>query len=242
MSGAVARARRFDRWHLDAESLAAALLGQRLVRVERGRRTSGRIVETEAYLGGDDLGSHSAGGRRTRRNDAMFLAGGHAYVYFVYGMHHCFNVVAAPEGVGCAVLIRAIEPLEGVDVMARRRGLAVTVAPLAPDRRLRAMPTTDPAPARMLRDIASGPARLCEALAIGRALNAENLSTSERLFVETAPNVPSRRIVRAPRVGIAYAGDWAAAPLRFLVAGSPFVSRRPPGVRAGVSADGLPRR
>jgi len=242
MSRAGARVRRFDRWHLDAEALATALLGQRLVRVERGRRTSGRIVETEAYVGGDDLGSHSAGGRRTRRNDAMFLAGGHAYVYFVYGMHHCFNVVAAPEGVGCAVLIRAIEPLEGVDVMARRRGLAVAGAPPAPDRRRSAMPTTEPAPVRTLRAIASGPARLCEALAIGRALNAENLSTSERLFIERAPNVPSRRIVRAPRVGIAYAGDWAAAPLRFLVAGSPFVSRPPLQDGGEVSAEGVPRR
>lgn len=225
MSGDDAPAPRFDRWHLDAEALAIALLGQRLVRIERGRRTAGRIVETEAYLGGEDLGSHSAGGRRTRRNDAMFLGGGHSYVHFVYGMHHCFNVVAAPEGVGCAVLIRAIEPLEGIDVMARRRGLALPGTSPIPGRRREAEPVTESVRTRVLREIASGPARLCEALAIDRTLNAENLSRSERLFVEASPRIPSRRVVRAPRVGIAYAGEWAAAPLRFLLAGSPFVSR-----------------
>lgn len=199
--------RRFDRWTLGAEALARALLGQVLVRVERGHRCAGRIVETEAYLGGEDLGSHSAGDRRTARNESMFLPGGHAYVYFVYGLHHCFNVVAAPEGKGCAVLIRAIEPMEGTQRMTVRRGLDARAKP------------------PLVRAIASGPARLCEAMAIDRRFDGENLAHSHRLFIEVAPSIPSRMVLRGARIGIPYAGDWAGIPLRFLVADHPCVSR-----------------
>jgi len=199
-------AERFDRWGLDAERLARALLGQRLVRVERGRRSGGVIVETEAYLGGPDLGSHSAGGRRTARNESMFLGGGHAYVYFVYGMHHCFNVVAAPEGVGCAVLVRAIEPIEGVASMARRAAVQ------------------GPWSLTLLRRLGAGPARLCRSLSIDRSLDRESLHRSERLFIERASTPTRRSIVTGPRVGIDYAGAWSRAPLRFAIADSAFVS------------------
>jgi len=207
-------ARRFDRWHLGAERLARALLGQTLVRVVRGRRLAGRIVETEAYLGGDDLGSHSAGGRRTLRNESMFLPGGHAYIYFVYGMHHCFNIVASPMNTGCAVLVRAIEPIDGCAGMAKRRGLA-----WLPGSRHAAIET------KLLRALASGPARLCAALAIDRRLDGEDLTKSKRLFIERAPAVDSRRIVRGARVGIPYAGKWQHAALRFAIADHPCISR-----------------
>lgn len=202
------RRARFDRWELDTEALAQALLGQVLVRIEGGRRRSGRIVETEAYLGGDDLGSHSAGGRRTPRNESMFLGGGHAYVYFVYGMHHCFNVVAAPAGIGCAVLIRAIEPLEGARRMATARGMSAAPATRVHERL-----------------IGGGPARLCQAMAIDRALDGENLRSSSRIFIERGDRIEIGRMMRGPRIGIAYAGAWSGAPLRFALRGSACISR-----------------
>jgi len=225
----VRSAPRFARWNLAAESLARALLGQRLVRIERGRRLSGVIVETEAYLGGDDLGSHSAGGRRTARNESMFLPGGHAYVYFVYGMHHCFNVVAAPAGEGCAALVRAIEPLEGVEGMARRAGLdSISPAELA-TRRVR-------------RLLGAGPGKLCRSLSLDRRLDGESLAESDRLFIERGSVIPARRIEVGSRIGIQYAGEWVNAPLRFGIASSECLSRPFAGAGdgAGAVADGIP--
>lgn len=218
---------RFDQWHLEADALARALLGQRLVRVERGLRTSGIIIETEAYLGGEDLASHSAHGRRTRRNASMFLAGGHAYIYFVYGMHHCFNVVSAPEGVGAAVLVRAIEPLEGLERMRRRCNFGETADRAAPrpsearwpDGRGRARDFID------LRRLVSGPARVCRALGLDRRLDGEPLTSSGRLFIERGESPSAKAIVVGPRIGVDYAGAWARAPLRFGIAGHPLLSR-----------------
>lgn len=207
-----AGAARFDRWHLDAERLARGLLGQVLVRVDRGRRISGVIVETEAYLGGDDLGSHSAGGRRTPRNESMFLAGGHSYIYLVYGMHHCFNVVAAPEGRGCAVLIRAIEPLEGIGIMARRAGMPVVARGAAHS-------------TAQLRRLGSGPGRICRSLGLDRSLDREPLASSSRLFIERGRRPGPRTIATGARIGIPYAGEWALAPLRFGIAPSPYLSQ-----------------
>ena len=130
-----------------AELVARDLLGRYLVRELDGTRLVLRLVETEAYLGVSDAASHARGGHRSARNAAMYLAGGHAYVYFVYGMHWCLNVVCAAAGEPHAVLLRAGEAVEGAGVMAERRGLAR--APRA-------------------RELAGGPARLCQALAIER--------------------------------------------------------------------------
>ncbi|MCA9286561.1 MAG: DNA-3-methyladenine glycosylase [Phycisphaerales bacterium] len=197
-------AARFLSFGTDPVVLARRLLGQRLVRIERHTRLAGRIVEVEAYLGPQDRAAHTFGGRRTARNASMWLAGGHAYVYFTYGMHWCLNVVAGAADEGVAVLVRAIEPEEGVEAMVRhRRG---------GDRRL----------------LAAGPARLTQALAIDGAFDGEDLRTSDRLFIERVlPRaLPARRIAATPRIGVAYAGEWAAAPLRFCVADSPGLSRR----------------
>lgn len=185
----------------DAEPLARALLGQVLVRVlDDGTRLAGRIVETEAYLGVEDKAAHSYGGRHTARNAAMWGPAGHAYVYFIYGMHYCANVVARRAGDPQAVLLRALEPLEGLDVMRSQRAGRIPAARLKP------------------RDLCSGPARLCQALAIDRALDHADLVTGEHLFIERGRRVPSNRIVASPRVGIDYAGEWAHKPLRFAVA------------------------
>ena len=190
----------------DPVTLARALLGQRLVRIAPdGSRRSGLIVETEAYLGVLDRAAHTFGGRRTARNASMWLDGGHAYVYFTYGLHYCFNVVCEVAGEPTAVLLRALQPEEGIDAMRVSRGPA----------------------ARQTRDLCSGPARLCQALAIDRSFDGTDLCTSETLFLEaTRKRAKAPAVIGVgPRVGIGYAEQWAQEPLRFWVKGSEHVSR-----------------
>ena len=187
----------------DPASVARELLGHRLVSGVGGTRTAGIIVETEAYLGITDKAAHTYGGRRTRRNRTMWGAAGHAYVYFVYGMHHCINVVAGETGDPVAVLIRALEPDAGIDTMFERRRRA-----------------------RRATDLCSGPAKLCQALGIDLRLDGADLTSSSLLCVESSSHRRPRAgtIVAAPRVGIAYAEEWQNEPLRFFVAGNPHVS------------------
>ena len=176
--------------------VAPDLLGQVLVRVfPDGTRLAARIAETEAYEEGDPA-SHSYRGR-TPRTQVMFGPPGHLYVYFTYGMHFCMNVVTGRDGEGSAVLLRAAEPLEGLEEMARRRG------------------TTDPVL------LCSGPARLCEAFGVDRSLNGIDLVEGEGMWIERAPR-PAARVVRGPRVGIRSAAD---RPWRFHLEGDRFVSR-----------------
>ena len=190
-------------YEVDAETLARRLLGQRLVSQVGGCRVAGQIVETEAYLGTPDRAAHTYGGRRSSRNAAMWGPAGHAYVYFVYGMHHCVNVVASAPGDPVAVLVRALEPSEGLDVMRQRRPAA-----------------------RRDRDLCSGPGKLTAALAISRELDGADLVGGRDLFLERLRHraLPDRAIGRGPRVGIDYAEEWRDAPLRFWVAGNPHVS------------------
>lgn len=191
--------------------LARALLGQRLVRTldhPRGIRLAGLIVEVEAYLGEQDKAAHTFGGRRTPRNESMWRDGGRAYVYFTYGMHHCMNVVASAAGHPVAVLIRALEPTEGIDLMYQRRKAA-----------------------RRDADLCSGPAKLCQALGIDRALDGHDLVKGPTLFIERVRKtaLPASRIITGPRVGVSYADEWADKPLRFYITDNPHVSRpRPP--------------
>jgi len=186
----------------DVLEVARDLLGCLLVVPTRtGRRVSGRIVETEAYRGPEDRASHAYGGRRTARTETMYGAGGTAYVYFVYGMYHQFNVVTNAAEVPHAVLVRALEPVEGVDLMRRRRG--------------RARP----------RDLASGPGKLCIALGIDRGFDRADLR-GDRVWIEAGAALRAREIASGPRVGIDYAGAWAARPWRFWVRESPCVSVR----------------
>jgi DNA-3-methyladenine glycosylase len=192
----------------DPVALARALLGQALVRVlADGTRLAGRIVETEAYLGEVDRAAHSYGGRRTPRNAAMWGPPGHAYVYFIYGLHHCMNVVAEDPGKPTAVLIRALEPLEGLERMRAHRGGGGRGAPLRDT------------------DLCSGPAKLAQALRMDRALDGADLVTGSALFLERGAPVAAKQIIAAPRIGVAYAGEWADKPLRFYVVGNPHVSR-----------------
>lgn len=191
----------------DAVRVARALLGKTLVRRTGDGVVAGRIVETEAYRGPFDRAAHSAGGRRTSRNEVMWGPPGFAYVYFVYGMHWCLNAVCAAEGAPEAVLLRAVEPLVGLDLLRARRLAG----------RKGAAPLADAALAR-------GPANLCRAFGVDRAQNGADLVAGDALSIHDAPPIPARRIVATPRVGVDYAGDDALLPWRFCVADSPAVS------------------
>lgn len=190
----------------DTETVARDLLGKRLVHIVNGpngrERLSGLIVETEAYLGIKDQACHSFGDRRTPRTESMYLRGGHAYVYFIYGMHNCFNVVTRHEGHPEAVLIRGLEPLEGIETMRARRKQAND------------------------RNLCNGPGKLCQALAIDRTCDRISLIESADLFIEDI-GTPVVEASASPRVGVDYAGDAAAWPMRFFVAGNRHVSKVP---------------
>jgi DNA-3-methyladenine glycosylase len=173
--------------------VARELLGKKLVRERNGTELSGIIIETEAYLGQKDSACHAYRGR-TPRNAVMFGPPGHAYVYFTYGMHFLLNLVTEEEGHPCAVLIRALEPLAGIDEMRtlRRRPKALT----------------------------DGPAKLCQALAIDKTFNGWDVTKGEKLWVEKKRNVPASRVITTPRIGIDYAApQHRNAPWRFLMAG-----------------------
>lgn len=184
----------------DALRVARALLGKIVVHEHGEGRAAGRIVEVEAYRGPMDRAAHSAGGRWTPRNEVMWGPPGRAYVYFVYGMHWCLNAVTAPPGRPEAVLIRALEPLEGLDLVRRRR------ATRDPDHRL-----------------LSGPANLCRGLGVDRALNGADLGDGP-LRILDAPPVRAARVLRTVRIGVDHAGEDALLPWRLVVARSPSLS------------------
>ena len=186
----------------DALSVARALLGRRLVvPAPTGERVAGRVVEVEAYMGAGDRASHAYGGRRTARTETMYAEGGRAYVYFVYGLHHQFNVVTGAAGVPEAVLVRAVEPLEGVEWMRRRR------------------------PGRADRELSSGPGKLCRAFGIDLTYDKEDLVRGRRVWLEDAGPVAPEDIASGPRVGVDYAGADALLPYRLWLRDSPYVSR-----------------
>jgi len=203
---AAAMGERFTAFDGDTITVAKRLLGQRLVRILRrpaATRLAGVIVEVEAYLGSQDRAAHTYGNRRTRRNESMYLPAGHAYVYFTYGMHYCLNVVCGPVDVGTAVLIRSLEPTEGLEAMFARRSRA-----------------------RRAADLCSGPAKLTQAMAIDRSLDGIDLRSDPSLFIERLRRrrLPESRILAGPRIGVSYAGQWASKPLRFSIRGNRHVS------------------
>jgi DNA-3-methyladenine glycosylase len=188
-----------------AWEVAPELLGKVIVRrLDDGTRLAARIVETEAYEP-EDPASHSFRGR-TPRNEVMFGDAGHLYVYFTYGMHFCMNVVTGRAGEGSAVLLRAAEPLDGVDAMRVLRGR------------------------EHISELCAGPARLCQAFGVDRALDGTDLVGGRHLWIAEGEPVSASRIAVGPRVGIRVGLEY---PWRFSVAGDPFVSslaRRPRAV------------
>ena len=179
-----------------AEQVARELLGKVIVH-EQGGLTAGRIVETEAYLGEDDQAAHSFAGL-TERTRVIFGPPGHAYVYFSYGMHHCLNLVAEPAGRAGCVLIRALEPLEGLETMSERRPMA-----------------------KKMRDLCSGPGKLTQALGVTLAHYGADVTRGE-LTVRAFRDEEAFRVAQGPRIGITRSADL---PLRFWIRENEFVSR-----------------
>jgi len=180
-------------------AVARELLGKYLVRKHPDGKAVGRIVETEAYIGPKDLACHASRGR-TARTEIMFGPAGFAYVYFIYGVYYCLNIVTEEVDHASAVLIRALEPVEGIELMKKRRRT------------------------EELRNLASGPGKLCQAFAIDRSLNGADIC-GNILYVEDRGD-PAPKILARPRVGVDYAGKWKDKRWRFLIRGSEFVSRR----------------
>ena len=178
------------------------LLGKVLVvPAQDGTRVSGIIVEAESYRGPEDRASHAYGGRRTNRTETMYQIGGRAYVYFVYGMYYQFNVVTNVAEIPHAVLIRAVEPVEGIEVMRKRRHNQ-------PD-----------------HNLTNGPGKLCIALGIDRQLDRADL-LGNQVWIEEGEKISARRIASGPRIGVDYAEEWAAKPWRFWIRDNVFVTKR----------------
>lgn len=186
----------------DTERIARDLLGKLLVvPAADGSRVSGMIVETEAYMGIEDKAAHSYGGRRTARNEITYAEGGHVYVFFVYGMYYQLNLVTGPAEYAHVVLIRALEPVEGIAKVRERRG---------------EMPD---------KNLTSGPGKLTIALGIDRSYNGEHLS-DDRIWVEEFKKIKKSEIASGPRVGIDYAEEFVDMPWRFWIKENQFVSGR----------------
>ncbi|XP_062611038.1 DNA-3-methyladenine glycosylase-like [Saccostrea cucullata] len=192
----------------DCESLAKALLGKLLVThcKDSGKKLSGVIVETEAYLGGEDKGAHSFNGKKTAKNEAMFMEPGTCYVYNIYGMYCCINI--SSEGEGAAVLLRAIDPVDGIDHMQKIRSQKSKTI------------TKE-------KDLCNGPSKLCQALTISKdRFNKTDLTEADEIWLEDGDVVPETQIVKSARINIDYAEEWAKKPLRFYVLGNKSVSKR----------------
>ena len=191
----------------DPRMVARELLGKLIVRRNGRKQLAGRIVEVEAYLGAGDLAAHAAAGH-TDRNAVLFGPPGHAYVYFIYGVHYCLNISCLPEGDAGCVLIRALEPISGIADMANARGRA----------------NLDLTSLRELRKLASGPGKLCEALGITRPRDNDKdmLSLKSDLQV-MSDGFRVEEVAVTPRIGITKSAEM---PLRYIMSNSPFVSRR----------------
>lgn len=190
-------------WYLHGDVVVVArnLLGKLLCTNFQGSVVKGKIVEVEAYSGDQDKACHANNQRQTKRNQVMFAAGGHAYVYLCYGIHHLFNVVTNLEGKADAVLIRALEPVEGIETMLKRRNMN-----------------------KVEKRLTGGPGVLTQAMGIntqhyGTALN------SNSIWIEDAPLVESKHIVSTTRIGVEYAKEDALKPWRFYIKENSWVSR-----------------
>ncbi|MDZ4795305.1 MAG: DNA-3-methyladenine glycosylase [Bacteroidota bacterium] len=185
-------------------AIARELLGKLLVTKWDGILTSGRIVEVEAYNGIPDKASHAFGGRRTNRNEIMYGSGGVAYVYLCYGIHHLFNVVTNSKEIPHAILIRAVEPVKGIDYMLKRVGKA------KPDFTL-----------------TRGPGNLSKALGLSTLRSGYSLQSKELFIADDGFFFSKNVIAASPRIGVDYAGKDALLPYRFYIKGNPFVSGKP---------------
>lgn len=184
--------------------IARELLGKLLVTKWNGIITSGRIIEVEAYKGITDKASHAFGGRKTKRNEIMYADGGVAYIYLCYGIHHLFNVVSHEREIPHAILIRALEPVLGIDEMLRRTGKK-----------------------KLDNTLTKGPGNLTKALGLSTFMNGHSLCSKEIFIAEDDFILPQNKMATSPRIGVEYAGKDALLPYRFYIKGNPFVSGKP---------------
>jgi DNA-3-methyladenine glycosylase len=193
----------------DVVQIARDLLGKILITEIDGQRTAGRITETEAYRAPDDRACHAFGNRRTARTEVMFQEGGRAYVYLCYGIHHLFNVVTAPAETAHAVLIRAIEPIEGLEMMIARRGTSMVKSQ------------------KSIVNLTTGPGALSQALGLSTDFTGQDLLAPDSpvWIAKWYENYSEDEIAAGPRIGVDYAGECAAWPWRFWVKNSPFVKK-----------------
>ncbi len=187
----------------DVVDISRKLLGKKLCTFYEGQLTSGIIIETEAYSGRNDKACHAHANHKTPRNRIMFSEGGHAYVYLCYGIHHLFNVVANTEGNADAVLVRALQPVDGLEIMKKRRNDISNIHRLC-----------------------AGPGMLSQALNIGMQHYGLTLWSDQIWIEDVGVAVPDDQIVAKPRIGVDYAGEDALLPWRFYIAHSPFVSHK----------------
>ena len=188
----------------DVLAISQALLGKFLVtKINSKTITSGMIVETEAYMGPEDKASHAYGNRRSKRTETMYAMGGHAYVYLCYGMHHLFNIVTATENIPHAILIRAIEPCDGIDLMLKRRNMSK---------------------AKYGPNLTAGPGTLTQALGIKVIHDRADLCGKQIWLEDRGVKIAASDVVTSPRIGIAYAKEHAELPWRFTIRGNAWVS------------------
>ncbi|XP_077304922.1 DNA-3-methyladenine glycosylase [Lithobates pipiens] len=197
--------------------LAKSFLGQILVRkLPDGSELRAKIVETESYLGGEDEASHSRGGKRTERNIAMYMKPGTIYVYQIYGVYFCMNV--SSKGDGAAVLLRSLEPVEGLDEMRSFRSIRRNASKSLKD-----------------KELCNGPSKLCQALNFDKSFDRRDLASDQSAWLEAGSEVMEENIVSCARIGIGYAGEWTHKPLRFYIKGNQYVSVRDKAAEGGMT-------
>lgn len=193
-----------DFYKRGALELAKDLLGKYLVRELDGEEVVCKIVETEAYVGPHDKGCHAYNNKRTKRTETMFMDGGYAYVYQIYGMYFCLNVVARDEDIPEAVLIRAVEPVEGLDRIKVYRSIK----------------------SRKVEDLTNGPGKLCQGLSIDKKLDKYDLIEGTELYIRDNPDGTNHEVVERPRINIDYAEEYKDKLWRFYIKGNKFVSKK----------------
>ncbi|SJZ52717.1 DNA-3-methyladenine glycosylase [Selenihalanaerobacter shriftii] len=195
-----------DFYQKDAITLARDLLGKYLVRNIDGEEVIAKMVETEAYVGPEDKACHAYQNKRTKRTEAMFKRGGYTYVYLIYGMYNCFNVVADPKEKPEAVLIRAVEPIKGLEIVKQNRSIK----------------------SKRKQDLTNGPGKLCQALDIDKSLNDYDLTNGNNLYIKDSKrrNKGNYDIISDRRINIDYAEEYRDKPWRFYIKGNNFVSKR----------------
>jgi DNA-3-methyladenine glycosylase len=186
----------------DAVTLAKDLLGKILVRKVEGRTINSLITETEAYVGPEDKGSHAYNNKRTKRTETMFKEGGHAYIYLIYGMYNCLNIVCSEKDKPEAVLIRAVEPLNEIEYIRMNRKIK----------------------SNKVEDLTNGPGKLCQALDIDTSLDGIDLLNNSVLYIQD--NLSNHEIVASKRINIDYAGEYANKLWRFYIKGNKFISKK----------------